>query len=861
MSLQEYRRKRNFQLSPEPYGDKAPASPGHRFVIQKHAATHLHYDLRLEMNGVLKSWAVPKGPSLDPSEKRLAIHVEDHPLEYLLFEGVIPPDEYGGGTVLVWDFGTWQPLKDHQDGYEKGDLKFKLDGRKLQGNWMLVHTGRRDESRKNHWLLFKERDESARPSATLDVLTEYPLSAISGRSLEDIAAAPSATWTSSDRLAMPLAVPSTQPGSLPRKPRGAKPHKAATKKEAPQQLRPALPSPTRIPPEGDQWLHEIKFDGYRMLAKLQPDPNPIVRFYSRNGHEWTSHLPRLAKLLQNTSHTSMILDGEVVYLGSDGRTNFQSLQNVIGRSDDRALSYCAFDILYLDGYDLRPVPFEDRKAILKRIVEAYDASQVLYSDYICGDGQLVFEKAAQLGAEGIVSKRSQSKYVAGRTDVWLKVKCLRSAEFIVGGYTDSTATKRSLGAMLVGRLDQEGRLIYEGRVGTGFSAKTLSDLFDRLHKLHSESDPFDALDRKDAAGVHFVDPSIVVELEYGGWTNDGRLRFPSFRGIRDDVAPQQVNLHAPVQADDAEPKAAEDGNVAAVLANCRLTHPDRVMYPEAGVTKLGLASYYAQISKWMLPHLKMRPLSLIRYPKGLAAGSFFQKSQPSGMPASVRPVKLRSDDGREHSAMVVHDVTGLMALVQFSALEIHAWGSRADRPDRPDRLVFDLDPDASVPYAKVALAAMEFRDLLAELELRSFVKTTGGNGLHVVVPIRRTITWQQAKAFSKNLAVAVAAASPGRYTVNSSKAARKGKIYLDYLRNSFGATSICNFSTRARPTASVAVPIAWGEVECLGATNAFTVENLARRLQLQTASPWDDFSGVKQTLTRQKMQAVEDLLT
>jgi bifunctional non-homologous end joining protein LigD len=865
MSLEEYRRKRRFAKTPEPaipVGDplSEEASIRRRFVVQKHAASRLHYDLRLELDGVLKSWAVPKGPSLNPDDKRLAIQVEDHPLEYLHFEGVIPQGEYGGGTVLVWDTGTWERVG--EGNYESGDLKFRLHGHKLQGQWMLVHTGKRKgrEHEQRQWLLFKERDAAARGRET-DILGELPHSVLSGRTLEDVAASPEAVWTSADTQRASAAMhdresqrrsvdaATTIDRQAPAR-RRTKSHRSAKKTTMPSLISPAIPTARKTPPAGDAWQHEIKFDGYRMLAFVGQQG---VRFISRNGNDWTDRLTRMAARLQGLTQRQCILDGEIVFLAADGSTNFQTLQNTIGRGDDRALSYCVFDLLYLDGYDLTKLALEDRRALLAELLSTAVDRAVIFSEHLDADGALVFEKAAQLGAEGIVSKRKGSVYPRGRTTDWLKTKCVRSDAFVVGGYTSSTANPRALGALVVGRYEN-GALHYEGRVGSGFSAAAQETLLAALQEIQSDDSPFCDLSTREMKNLRTVEPILVVEVEYGGWTADRRLRFPSYRGQCDDRTAETIE-RSRTAASDVQQTLSTD--ITAALQKSRLTHPDRMMYPAIGVTKLGLATYYAEIADWIFPYVVDRPLAVIRYPKGLGGPSFFQKSLPSGMPANVRALESA---GSRNKALVIRDVAGLLALVQFSALEIHCWGARADRPDKPDRVVFDLDPDSSVPFPRVAEAAHEIRDLLAGIDLECFVMTTGGKGLHVTLPVRRTWSWDRVKSFSKAVAAAIATRSPGRFTISPSKSARRGKIYIDYLRNGEGATAIVPYSTRAHPTASVAAPISWEEVGVLPSAAAFSITNLRRRLETLVDDPWKSFSSVKQSLTVKRLAKIEGLV-
>jgi bifunctional non-homologous end joining protein LigD len=879
MGLSEYHQKRQFSQTPEPQGDPSVDSASanqFRFVVQKHDARNLHYDLRLEMDGVLLSWAIPKGPSLDPAQKRLAIHVEDHPLEYLHFEGVIPKGEYGGGTVLVWDTGTWAPV--NANGYATGDFKFELDGEKLQGRWMLVHTGKRKKTKQ--WLLFKERDGAARDHAEFDVLTASPASILTGRTIDQVAEQADAVWPAADTRQTQATVTSRPDGSTatadhsgPLGELTAIPGNRRSK--MPSKIAPMLPTSTKSAPTGNRWVHEIKYDGYRMLAHIE---NKQVRFFSRNGHDWSDKLPKLRAELAQLPVETAVIDGEVAFVTDTGTTDFQALQNTIGKGRDQQLTYYAFDLLHLDGHDLTGCQLIDRKAVLANYVPHEKLPSVLFSDHIEGDGPIVFQQACQLGTEGIVSKLAAGKYVEGRTSDWLKKKAFLSHEFVLGGYTEST-TKQPFGSLIVGAHNDAGELIYVGRVGTGFNARTMADLAMRFAPLATTTSPFiNAADCKPDQPVHWLEPQLAIEVEYAAFTRENILRHPSYRGLRDDVplshitlasmqsgsvaatGKQRVSRKRSSKAAPGSPSAASTPKAAVQrgdLSKIQMTNPERLMYPSAGVTKIGIATYYAQVAERMLPHVVDRPLALVRCPQGYGEKCFFQKSRAQGMPDSLQEVQVTTAGKKPQSAMIVRDLAGVISLVQFSALEIHTWCCQVDRPDRPDKIIFDLDPDESLPFARVASAAILLRDLLGELGLESFVKTTGGKGLHVVVPIVRTLAWSDAKRFAFQIGKQMVARSPGRFTTSSSKPARRGKIYIDYLRNTFGATAIAAYSTRSRPTASVATPIHWEEVTTIQNAAAFTVTNFPRRLETQPADPWAELLNTKQTITKAMLRAVE----
>lgn len=856
MPLEEYRRKRRFSRTPEPAGEAAaPPSAGHSFVIQKHRARRLHYDLRLELDGVLKSWAVPKGPSLDPKEKRLAVQVEDHPLEYGDFEGVIPEGEYGAGSVLVWDRGTWTPVEDPSEGLRQGKLKFRLDGEKLHGGWALVRL--RDGNRGKDWLLIKEKDDEAQPGEQYDVVDELPASVVSDRTLEEVAADRDRTWTSSGPGGPDVQSSRSPPSSALRPAKLPK----ARKGPLPRDIRPALATLAREAPAGDRWLHEIKFDGYRMLCRIDRDE---VQIHSRTGHDWTARLRTIANACKKLPAKQAILDGEVVVYTTDGTTSFQALQNALHeRGGSTALAYLAFDLLYLDGYDLRKVPLIDRKETLAALVGggSGSAQRIRFSEHIEGDGPQVLAQACNLGMEGIVSKRSDRPYPSGRSRDWLKIKCLQSEEFVIGGFTKSSSSARTgFGALLLGYYDDRDRLIYAGRVGTGFTEATLEQLGRRLREAKQPESPFANLPTKKAPrDVLWTAPELVAHVEYSGWTRDGLLRHARYRGLREDKPPHEVHRERPV---DVEPGQGENGEKGmarsrpAELDEMRLTHADRIVYPEVGVTKLGIATYYAEAATWVLPHLVERPLTLVRCPEGRHKSCFYQKHVPAGLPESVVRLPIE-EKGEIENYMAVRDLEGVLALVQFGVLEFHVWGSRTDAIERPDRMVFDLDPDPTVAWPSVIEAALSMRDVLDDLGLQSFVKTTGGKGLHVVVPLERRQSWDDAKEFSRLVATRVAQRAPERYTLTMSKAARRGKIYLDFHRNGRGATWIAPYSTRARNGAPVSMPLGWDELQNVRSADYYTVTNTPRRLAALKQDPWADIGSVRQSLTKKMWRALE----
>lgn len=847
--LATYRKMRDFARSPEPRGNGKKAAGGRSFVVQKHDATRLHYDFRLELDGVLKSWAVPKGPSPDPAEKRLAVQVEDHPVEYGSFEGTIPKGAYGAGTVEIWDRGTWTPEGDAREGIEKGRLKFRLSGRKLRGGWMLVRMqGRAAGNGKENWLLIKERDEKR----------QY------------VSAKP------------PDAAPKRQDGARHRIPVSPGGMPGARKAPLPARQAPELATLVRAVPEGDEWLHETKFDGYRMLGRLEDGK---ARILSRNGKDWTGVFPSVARAVEALPARTALVDGEIVVLDENGLSDFQALQNALDRDARHAFIYYLFDLPHLDGQDLAEVPLEERKRALRTLLRGAKRSGVLrYSDHHVGDGPEFVKEACRLGLEGVVSKRRTSRYRGGRGREWLKVKCSLRQEFVIGGYTDPQGGRKGLGALLVGVRDGED-LVYAGRVGTGFTEESLQALERRLAKFRRDRSPFHRKLAGVAArgGIHWVEPKLVAEVKFTSWTRDGRLRHPSFAGIREDKDPAEIvrekpaagaavpaaakgrgkaGTHSPAartrgkaavkrpaaraRGNPGDAAAPRGGATASEVAGVRITHPDRVLYPE-GLTKLDVARYYEGVASRMLPFVAGRPLTLRRCPDGVSGACFFQKHGGKSVPPAVRrvPVKAGEDD-----YLVVDDVTGLVSLVQVGVLEFHVWGARADRLDRPDRLVFDLDPDPAAPWSLVIETSLLLRDLLRKMDLESFLMTTGGKGLHVVVPTARRADWDEAKSFCLDVAQALARHDPEHYTTKASKAGRKGRIFVDWLRNARGATAVAPYSTRARPGATVAVPLAWSEAVPSLAPAELTVSTVPGRLARPGTDPWKGFAGLSQALPR-----------
>lgn len=826
MPLDEYIAKRDFERTSEPSGkrDAASVEPAGalRYVIQKHGARRLHYDFRLELDGVLKSWAVPKGPSLEPGERRLAVEVEDHPLDYADFEGIIPAGEYGGGPVIVWDRGLWHPDGDPHRALDRGTLTFRLDGEKLHGGWRLVRTGgagsKHGSGAKPSWLLMKRHDAHADPERSIVDLA--PASVITGRTLEDV------------RDGLPGELPPT-PATVIEATLALEP----TADPVPETLTPQLATATTTAPAGPGWLHEPKLDGYRIIARKT---GPAVHLISRNGLDWTHRFPPVAAALARLPVHTAIIDGEIVVYDRHGRTDFGALQQALslGAGDFVCV---AFDLLHFDGHDLRDHPLRDRKDALRQLLEAMpapDRAALRYGDDIPGRGPDVLREACALGLEGIISKRADAPYRSGRTRTWLKVKCGQRQELIIIGFTEPAGQRNHLGAILLG-VHRDGALRYAGKCGAGFDERTLDALRDRLEPLRRPTAPVPDAPRE--RGRHWVEPSLVAEITFAGWTHGHRVRQAVFKGLREDKPMTEVVPEEPIPPPAPRSKKAKP----AAIAGVRLTHPDRVIFPEADLTKRDLARYFEIVAPRLLPYVADRPLSVVRCPEGRTGQCFFQKQPPAGLPDTVARVEVKPG---EHNLMV-RDLTGLITLAQFGAIELHPWGARADRLDRPDVLVFDLDPGEGVTYRRLAATALTLRDRLAALGLESFLRATGGKGLHVVVPIERRVAWEPAKDFTHAVALEFARADPAHYLARSDKAARPGRIFIDYLRNGRGATAVANFSPRGRPGAPVAHPLTWDALDLHGdGPPRLTVSDVLRDGLPPEA--WPDFEAGRRRLSK-----------
>ncbi len=855
MALEDYRHKRDFRRTPEPAGAARPrgrAKAALSYVIQKHAARRLHYDFRLELDGVLKSWAVPKGPSLDPAEKRLAVEVEDHPIEYGGFEGIIPEGEYGGGTVLLWDRGTWEPLEaDPEKALAEGTLKFALHGAKLHGHWMLVRLKRKPKDRRDNWLLIKERDEAAIPGSGSAVVDELAQSVESGRTIDDIAADRDRVWHSKGSE-----TPGEEPPPPPAKLRAASRIRGARKAAMPAAIQPQLATAAVAAPEGGEWLHEIKYDGYRLIARVADGG---VKLSTRKGLDWTGKFPALAAALARLPVKSAILDGELVAPRPDGTTSFADLQDAISRQKTETLTFFAFDLLYRDGWDLTDATLDTRKAALAELVPPDGHGMLRYSDHHEGQGAEFLRQAAGFGVEGIVAKRRDKPYEPGRGRSWLKIKVRNRDEFIVLGYTDPEGTREGFGALLLGYHDPQGALRYAGRVGSGFGHEQLKRLHARLKEREVRKAPVTLPPGERRKDIHWTQPELVAEVEYACWTTDKLIRQSTFQGLREDKPPGEI-VYDPEKLPTAavatpDPPAARsaataqpaerlrDGSI--MFEGVRLSHPDRALYADTGLTKQAVAQYYVDVARWALPHLAYRPLTIIRSTSGKGQRAFYQKHVGAGMPEQIKGFTVAGED---EPFPIIEDVAGLVALVQMGVVEIHPWGSTIRDVERPDRVTFDLDPDEGLAWERVTEAAIDVRDALDAIGLRSFVKTTGGKGLHVVVPLRPQLDWDAVKTFAKWVADRMHDERPDQFTANMTKQERRGRIYLDYLRNTRGATAVGAYSPRERPGTTVSTPLAWDEVESGAAPSAFTVATVPGRLAGLEVDPWAEIGDMRQTI-------------
>jgi len=809
--LQRYREMRDFSATPEPRGAASSSARKRlRYYIQRHAATRLHYDFRLELDGVLKSWAVPKGPSLDPHDKRLAVQTEDHPLEYGEFEGVIPEKQYGAGEVLLWDRGAWTPEDDDPaQALRKGRLHFRLDGEKLHGRWILTRT--RGAEDKPQWLLIKRNDEDAAPGA--DITRERP---------ESVKRAPK---------------------------RAAR----ASRAELPQFVAPMLATlvaePLPSTKRAGEWVYEVKHDGYRLLARF--DPGGALSLFTRSGNDWTAKLPHIAAALAALRLRNSWLDGEIVVPGPDGRSDFQALQNAFDAGRDTEIAYFAFDAPFLAGQDLRRLALSERKKRLRRSFK--DTESVRFSADLKGSAREVLEHACKLGLEGLIGKEAGSVYVSGRSKSWIKLKCRQRQDFVIGGYSAPRGSRNGFGALLVGLYDQQGKLHFTGKVGTGFDENLLRTLTRRLAALKRPESAF--VDPPKEKGVQWVRPSLVAEVAYAERTKDGILRQASFMGLREDLPAKNVHEERAVspatKAKEIRKKEAGSKDVLGV----KISHPDRVIWPELGIKKIDLARYVEEVGEWLLPHVKNRPLSLVRCPDGVAGECFYQRHLTmAARPGSLQSVK-RERTGKG-AYIYAASLDAVVSAVQNGAVELHTWGATVPDIKHPDRITMDLDPDEALPWKLLVEGTLLTKTLLDSLGLKSFLKTTGGKGLHVVAPIKPELGWDAVKAFTAGIAQMLVKARPDLFTAKIAKARRPDKIFADYLRNSETASAVAAYAPRARPGAGVSVPLAWDELDPKDDLRArFNVLNVPKRLA-RLKDPWVAYGRTRQAITVRMRKAL-----
>jgi bifunctional non-homologous end joining protein LigD len=914
--LARYRSMRDFAITEEPSGTeesrgktrakkksanlKTPVTQALPFVIQKHAASHLHYDFRLGWNGVLKSWAVAKGPSYFTGDKRLAVQVEDHPIEYGGFEGIIPKGQYGGGTVMVWDQGTWEPQAGHTDvdeGLRKGSLKFILHGMKMKGKWTLVRMGgKAANERKPNWLLIKEHDDFERSSKGPCITEEAPNSAVTGRSLEEIARSEDHVWNSKETARGDAWYRQDSATAVNREPKAQEPEgqalkpqerSSAKKKTAnksksnaafeaivndtpretlPEFIAPELALQSTTPPSGSGWLHELKLDGYRIQARKD---GSSVQLLTRKGLDWTHRMKAVAKEVEALPVERALLDGELVVLAENGTTSFADLQAAFQDGAKRLLTYFVFDLLHLNGHNLRGLPLITRKNVLADLIQ--QSSEFLrLSEHLETSGEAMFKKACELHAEGIVSKRSDSKYASGRGGDWLKMKCVHEQEFVVGGFTLPSNGSHGVGALLLGYYEGKD-LVYAGRTGTGFTQRTHRSLRTALDSFRQAKNPFDRQPAETKRGAIWVKPRLVAQVSFATWTAENIVRQAAFKGLREDKPAEEVRREdatvPPKRRGTKRASHAVETGVAAKAVSTprtpsakavpvRLTHPDKILDVESKLTKQQLADYYWAVAAHMLPHIEGRPLSLVRCPEGSEQPCFYQKHVNHMLPPGIGSVDVPDKKGKIEPYITLSTAEALAGLAQMAVLEVHPWGSRNDDLEHPDRMIIDLDPDAAISWSRLAESAEEVRKKLKKIGLESFLKSTGGKGLHVVVPIVAEYDWTVIKQFAHAFVLQMEKEQPQLYLTKMSKAARKDHIFLDYLRNERGATAVAAFSPRARAGTPVSLPLPWSDLK-LSERPLFRVADFDEWKARLGRDPWKQLLTLRQRLTSKTLDLLE----
>ncbi len=862
-TLDDYNRMRNFAATPEPAAKRSrkSAKTAHalQFCIQKHDASRLHYDFRLELDGALKSWAVPKGPSLDPKAKRLAVHVEDHPLDYATFEGNIPEGHYGAGDVIVWDRGVWIPQDDPYEAYEKGRLKFELQGEKLSGLWNLVRTHM--PGKQEQWFLIKHQDQAARPESEYDVVQAEPNSVLSDRTLVP---------KRRGKAAAAKAVKQPEKAVQAKSPRGAAKTtlSGAVAGPLPDTLKPELATLVESAPDGE-WLYEIKFDGYRVMACIE---HGDVRLLTRNGHDWTHKLPRQAEALAELGLESAWLDGEMVVANDQGVPDFQALQNAFEAGSSGKIAYYLFDMPYLNGMDLRKVPVQERRAALAAVLEPNESPLLRFSDAFEETPEALLNSACQMQMEGLIGKRIGSAYVSRRSNDWIKLKCKNRQEFVVVGFSDPKGARSAFGALLLGLHDADsGQLRYAGKVGTGFNETTLKSIYQQLLPLETKKAAVvNPPSGYEAKGVHWLEPTLLAEVAFAEMTKDGSVRHAVFHGLRNDKPAKDITqeLVKPVKktaaakktkakhepgATPAKTKSKAKAKAPALDGKVRITHPERVIDASSGTTKLQLAEYYASVAEFILPELADRPVALVRAPDGIAGELFFQKNaERLAIPGITSLDKALTGQ----PVMIINNAEALIGAVQMSTVELHTWNATSVDLDKPDRFVLDLDPDPALPWKSMVEATQLTLSVLDELGLKAFLKTSGGKGIHVVVPLTRKLGWDEVKGFSHAIVSHMAKLLPDRFSAVSGPKNRVGRIFIDYLRNGLGATTICAYAARTREGLPVSVPVFREEVAELKGANLWNVHNVHERLAEVGHEPWAGLKRTRQSITAEMRRRI-----
>ena len=819
LDIETYNKKRDFSKTKEPRGRKLKGK-GDSFVVQKHDASRLHWDFRLELDGVLKSWAVPKGPSLDPGENRLAMRTEDHPLDYGGFEGSIPKGEYGGGTVMLWDQGRWipDPRKDPSKTIEEGHLHFTLEGDRMKGEWVMFRLKPKPGEKAEPWMLKKVTDDFADPADGDALVDNCVTSVTTGRTMAEIAVGKD-VWRSN------------RGGQ-----KGGRAKKAASKAPPPFE-EPQLATLVDDVPAGNSWIHEIKYDGYRLLLAVG---DGVATAWTRNAKDWSDKFKPLVKAAARLP-AGCLIDGEAVALDDDGRPSFQLLQSTL-KGGSANLAFYAFDLLLDRGEDIRKLPNIERKERLAALLETVPPP-IIYGDHIVGRGEEMFAAVCKQGGEGIISKKASAAYSGTRTRNWLKIKCIQRQEFVIVGWSESDK-RRGFRSLLLAAKDGR-KLTYVGKVGTGFNIKLIEELSERMRPLEIDKAPVE-VPRPDRKGAHWIKPELVAEIAFTEFTDDGILRHPSFIGLREDKPASKVVREVPEHLTKSEKKKSAKSTPESF--GIEISSPERIIYPELGLTKKDLADYYAQIEPLIMVDAAKRPMTLIRFPSGRTGESFFQKHDKGTFGPHVKQIPIREKDGQQEDYLYFDDIRGLLACVQMGTIEFHGWGSKVDKVEYPDRLVFDLDPDVRLDFDKVKAAAVRLKSLLEDLGLKSFPLLSGGKGIHVVVPLDASKDWPTVKSFADRFSRAISEAEPQTFTANIRKVERKGRIFLDWLRNQRGATAVLPYSARGREGAPVAAPVAWEELDKYDSGHHFSIRDADKLLKRASSKALAGWGKAKQAL-------------